>query len=75
MMKITFDAVQWIRRRHAEIDEEDRGLSWEEKRCKAHDIVMSDPILAALYTQSLDSFEKCANKTRETDAGYGGPES
>jgi len=33
-MKTFFDAVAWMRARRAEIDEEDRSLSWEEKREK-----------------------------------------
>ena len=31
-MKKEFDAVAWMRIRRAKIDEEDHGLSWEEKR-------------------------------------------
>lgn len=68
LMKKTFDAVQWMRQRRTEIDIEDRGLSWEEKRCKTHDIIIGDPILAALRTQSPDSSEKRASTIRETDA-------
>jgi hypothetical protein len=49
VMKKTFDAVEWMRRRRTEIDAEDRGLSWEDKRRKTHDIVMRDPLLAPLY--------------------------
>jgi hypothetical protein len=47
-MTKTFDAVQWMRQRRAQIDEEDRGLSWEEKRRRTHQIIMQDPLLASL---------------------------
>ena len=50
-MKKTFDAVEWMRRRRTEIDAEDRGLSWEDKRRKTHDIVLRDPLLAPLCVQ------------------------
>ena len=50
-MKKTFDAVEWMRRRRTEIDAEDRGLSWEDKRRKTHDVVMQDPLLAPLCVQ------------------------
>jgi hypothetical protein len=73
-MKKTFDAVQWMRRRRAEIDEEDRGLSWEEKRCKTREIVMRDPILAPLCTQTKYAMEESAAQARETGAPYGAPE-
>ena len=51
-MKKTFDAVEWMRRRRTEIDLEDYGLSWEDKRRKTHEIVMRDPLLAPLCVQS-----------------------
>ena len=43
-MKKTFDAVTWMRGRRAEIDEEDQGLSWEEKRLKTRDLLEKDPL-------------------------------
>ena len=33
-MKKSFDAVAWMRKRREEIDREDAGLSWKEKREK-----------------------------------------
>ncbi|HPO16621.1 MAG TPA: hypothetical protein PLI09_24505 [Candidatus Hydrogenedentes bacterium] len=45
-MKKTFDAVAWMRRRREEIDLEDQGLTWEDKRQKTHNIVLRDPLLA-----------------------------
>jgi hypothetical protein len=43
-LKKTFDAVTWMRERRAEIDEEDQGLSWEEKRQKTRDLLEKDPL-------------------------------
>jgi putative inorganic carbon (HCO3(-)) transporter len=43
-LKKTFDAVTWMRRRRAKIDEEDQGLSWEEKRQKTRDFLEKDPL-------------------------------
>ena len=52
-MKKTFDAVQYMRDRRRQIDEEDKGLTWEEKRHKTHEIVMCDPLLSALCAHAL----------------------
>jgi hypothetical protein len=38
-MKKSFDAVDWMRARRAEIDEEDRSLSWEQKREKTRQLL------------------------------------
>ena len=73
-MKKTFDAVQWMRRRRTEIDEEDRGVSWEERRRKTREIVMRDPILAPLCTQAKCPQEVFAARARERGALYGAPE-
>ena len=73
-MKKTFDAVQWMRQRRAEIDEEDRGLSREEKRRKTREIVMRDPILAPLCIQTKHTQEEFAARAREPGAPYGAPE-
>jgi hypothetical protein len=45
---MSFDAVTWMRRRRAEIDEEDRGLSWEEKRQKTRNLLENDPLCLKL---------------------------
>ena len=42
-MSEPFDAVAWMRKRRGEIDEEDQGLSWEEKH-----LVFSGNILRLL---------------------------
>ena len=43
-MKKIFDAVDWMRKRRTEIDEEDQGLSWEAKRKKTRHILEGDPL-------------------------------
>ncbi len=43
-MKKTFNAVAWMRKRRIEIDEEDKGLSWEEKREKTRRLLEKDPL-------------------------------
>jgi hypothetical protein len=39
-----FDAVQWMRTRRAQIDEEDGGLSWAERSRKTAELVRRDPL-------------------------------
>jgi hypothetical protein len=41
-LKKTFDAVIWMRKRRTEIDEEDRELTWEEKRQKTRNFLEKD---------------------------------
>lgn len=52
-MKKTFDAVQYMRDRRRQIDEEDDGLTWAEKRHKTHEIVMRDSLLSTLCAHVL----------------------
>ena len=47
-MRKTFDTVAWMRRRRAQIDEEDRSLTWEQKRQKTHEEALRDPLLSCL---------------------------
>jgi hypothetical protein len=42
-MKKTFDAVAWMRRRRAEIDKEDEGLTWEERSSKTIALLEGNP--------------------------------
>jgi hypothetical protein len=42
-MKKTFDAVEWMRRRRAEIDREDEGLTWEERSRKTVALLKGNP--------------------------------
>lgn len=39
-----FDAVDWVRKRREEIDDEDRGLSWSEQSSKTLDLLRDDPL-------------------------------
>jgi hypothetical protein len=52
-MKKAFDAVSWMRRRRTEIDEEDTGLTWAQKREKTHEQVLRDPILSELSKKTV----------------------
>lgn len=42
-MKKSFDAVAWMRKRRTEIDAEDQGLTWKEKRDKTLKLLEDDP--------------------------------
>ena len=39
-----FDAVAWMRKRRAEIDADDEGLTWQEKARKTVDLLHDDPL-------------------------------
>ncbi len=52
-MNKTFDAVQWMRQRRAQIDDEDRDLSWDQKRLKTRQVIKQDPLLASLSGRVL----------------------
>ncbi len=43
-MSKPFDAVAWMRRRRAEIDEEDEGLTWQAKARKTAGLLRDDPL-------------------------------
>lgn len=47
-MKKSFDAVAWMRKRREEIDREDAGLSWKEKREKTRRLLEDDPLFIRL---------------------------
>ncbi len=53
-MKKTFDAVAWMRKRRIEIDEEDKGLSWEEKREKTRRLLKKDPLWLRLKDRLME---------------------
>lgn len=53
-MKKTFDAVSWMRRRRTQIDEEDRLLTWEQKRHRTHEQARQDPVLAQLCNEVVE---------------------
>jgi hypothetical protein len=39
-----FDAVGWMRKRRAEIDQEDEGLTWAERSRKTMEVLGDDPL-------------------------------
>lgn len=43
-MNKRFGAVEWMRKRRAEIDREDEGLSWQEKSRKTLKAIKTDPV-------------------------------
>lgn len=47
-MNRPFDAVAWMRRRRAEIEQEDGGLTWEERTKKAIERLRDDPLCCRL---------------------------
>lgn len=47
-----FDAVAWMRKRRSEIDEEDRGLTWEEKARKTEELLRDDPLWQKLKARA-----------------------
>ena len=53
-MKKTFDAAAWMRKRRIEIDEEDKGLSWEEKREKTRRLLEKDPLWLRLKGRLIE---------------------
>lgn len=56
-MKKTFDAVTWMRKRRAEIDDEDQGLSWEEKCQKTRDLLEKDSLWLKLKKRLVEPVE------------------
>jgi len=52
-MKTFFDAVAWMRARRAKIDEEDRNLSWVEKREKTRQLLETDPLWRRLKSRAI----------------------
>ncbi len=53
-MTKTFDAVSWMRNRRTQIDEEDRSLTWEQKRQRTHEQARQDPVLAQLCSEVVE---------------------
>ena len=43
-MTKAFDAVEFMRKRRAQIDDEDRGLSWGDKARKTLDLLRDNPL-------------------------------
>lgn len=70
-MKKSFDSVQWMRDRRRQIDEEDRNLTWVEKRRKTHEIVMRDPLLGSLCRRVSRPGVSRSLTARDGSATYG----
>ena len=69
-MKKGFDAVDWMRTRRARIDEEDRSLSWEEKREKTRELLESDPLWRRLKGRVAEPAATPPMAVREPHAKY-----
>ncbi len=52
-MSKSFDAVAWMRKRRAEIDKEDEGLTWEEKAQKTDQLLTDDPLWMRLKRRMI----------------------
>lgn len=63
-MKKTFDAVAWMRQRRTQIDEEDAGLTWAQKRQRTREAVLRDPLLAPLCAETAGP-EKAGPRMRK----------
>ncbi len=55
MKKKSFDAVAFMRKRREEIDREDAGLSWAEKRKKTRRAIENDPLWHRLKDFTVQS--------------------
>ena len=69
-MKKSFDAVAWMRVRRAEIDAEDRSLSWEQKREKTRQLLETDPLGRRLRDRAVEPTVTPSMAVREPRATY-----
>jgi len=53
-----FKAVEWMRRVRAQIDAEDAGLDWSEKRRKTQEMLEKDPLWQRFKGRIADSLTK-----------------
>ena len=53
-MSKSFSAVEWMRKKREEIDEEDKNLTWEEKREKTLKLLQNDPIWRRLKARVVN---------------------
>lgn len=70
-MKKAFDAVGWMRPRRMKIDEEDQGLSWEEKRKKTRRLLETDPLWLRLKNRVVEPSGTPPMVVREPREKYG----
>ena len=69
-MKKCFDAVAFMRTRRAAIDEEDGGLSWEEKREKTRRLLETDPLWLRLKGRVVEPASSSDMTVREPPTEY-----
>lgn len=69
-MKKTFDAIAWMRKRRMQIDEEDRDLSWEEKRKKTRRLLDKDPLWQRLKNRLVEPTEFSGRNTQRDEEDY-----
>lgn len=67
----SFDAVAFMRSRREEIDQEDAGLSWTEKREKTRGIVEKDPLWRSLQDRLANKPGQSNTVVREDTPKYG----
>jgi len=65
-----FDAVAWMRNRRAKIDEEDQGLSWEEKHSKTRQLLEEDPLWLRLKDRVVEPIESLSIALMESTEKY-----
>jgi hypothetical protein len=71
MRNKTFDAVAWMRTRRKKIDEEDQGLSWEEKRIKTRQLIENDPLWHRLKDRVVKPSGSLSVALQESRGKYG----
>lgn len=59
-MNNTFDAVAWMRKRRTEIDEETKGLSWQERGRKVEEALKGDPLWERLKDTTVAPLLLCS---------------
>jgi hypothetical protein len=67
-VKKTFDAVARMRKRRMEIDEKDKGLSWEEKREKTRRLLEQDPLWLRLKGRLMEPTKFSSNSIQTGQA-------
>ncbi|MBU2573591.1 MAG: hypothetical protein KKH28_05895 [Elusimicrobia bacterium] len=71
-MKKTFDAVAFMRLRREEIDREDAGLTWKQKRERTRQTLEKDPLWQRLRERGVQPAPPGIMTAREkTETDYG----
>lgn len=73
-MSKAFDAVEFMRKRRAQIDNEDRGLSWEEKAHKTLDLLRDNPLWKHLKSRVVKPGRGFAAAKESSPRSLGGTE-